>query len=382
MRIAMLGTRGVPAHYGGFETAVEEIGSRLVERGHQVTVFCRGEEERPSTYKGMDLVHLPAVHGRAVETLSHTGVSVAHLLRGRGHDVAVVFNAANVPFLPALRMRGIPTALHVDGIEWLRAKWGGLGRHYYRAAESLAVRWADALIADAEGIAEYYRTEFGATTEMLAYGAPILPDPAAERIGELGLAAHDYHLVVARFEPENHVADIVAGYRRSAAVRPLVVVGSAPYNDAYTERVRAIAGGDPRIRMLGAVWDQEQLDQLYANALTYLHGHSVGGTNPSLLRAMGAGTAVVAYDVVFNREVLGRHGDFFTDPGELPGLLAAAEADPQRQVTLGARLRARAARRYQWDEVAAGYEHLLKRLDAGESQRGRFTGRRRAGLTT
>src|SRR6185503_12367589 len=114
-----------------------------------------------------------------------------------------------------------------------------------------------------------------------------------------------FHLVVARFEPENHVDLAVEGYRRSGATLPLVVVGSAPYADEYTNRIHAIAEGDPRIRLLGGVWDQDQLDQLYAHALTYIHGHSVGGTNPSLLRAMGAATAVLGYDVVFNREVAG-----------------------------------------------------------------------------
>ncbi|HEY0888143.1 MAG TPA: DUF1972 domain-containing protein [Nocardioides sp.] len=377
MRIAMLGTRGVPACYGGFETAVEEIGQRLVGSGHEVTVYCRGSADRPTHHLGMDLVHLPAVHSRSVETLSHTALSVAHLLAGPRHDVAIVFNAANAPFLPALRARGIPVAVHVDGLEWRRAKWNGAGRHYYRTAECLAVRWADALIADAEGIADYYREEFGAATELLSYGAPLQFDVGADRIAELGLDARRYHLVVARFEPENHVLEIVSGYHRSDASLPLVVVGSAPYSDDYTARIRAAAQDDPRIMMLGGVWDQAQLDELYGNALTYLHGHSVGGTNPSLLRAMGAGTSVIAFDVVFNREVLGADGEFFTDGRALASLVRAAEAAPLRQLALGERLRARAASRYQWDEVATGYEHLLKRLSAGQTTQTRPSGHRR-----
>ncbi len=378
MRIAMLGTRGVPACYGGFETAVEEIGQRLVGRGHEVTVYCRGSSERPATHLGMRLVHLPAVHSRAVETLSHTALSVAHVLASRHHDAAVVFNAANAPFVPALRLRRIPTAVHVDGLEWKRAKWGGAGRHYYRVAESLAVRWGDALIADAEGIAQYYRDEFDVETELLTYGAPLQFDVSSDRIESLGLRPRGYHLVVARFEPENHVLEIVSGYRASSADLPLVVVGSAPYSDDYTGRIRALAEEDPRIRLLGGVWDQVQLDQLYANALTYLHGHSVGGTNPSLLRAMGAGTAVIAFDVVFNREVLGSDGGFFTDPAVLGRLVEAAESDAAAQVGIGERLRSRAASRYQWDAVADGYEHLLKRLSAGETVRSGRSGRRRS----
>ena len=377
MRIAMLGTRGVPAHYGGFETAVEEIGRRLVGRGHDVTVYCRGAAEPAPRYAGMDLVHLPAVPRRSLETLSHTAISVGHVLAGRSHDAAVVFNAANAPFLPALRLRRIPAAVHVDGLEWQRAKWGGAGRHYYRWAESLAVRWGDALIADAQGIADYYREEFGARTELLAYGAPILVEPRTHRLPELGLEHRGYHLVVARMEPENHVAEIVDGYRRSPARLPLVVVGSAPYADEYGARVRAAAEGDPRIRLLGGVWDQGLLDQLYAGSATYLHGHSVGGTNPSLLRAMGAGAPVVAYDVSFNHEVAGADALFFARPEDVALALMAAENAPEAFVERGRRLRTRAATRYQWGEVADGYEALLKRLTAGESDRGRATGRRR-----
>ncbi len=293
-----------------------------------------------------------------------------------------MFNAANAPFVPALRARRVPVAVHVDGLEWQRAKWGRGGRGYYRWAEAFSVRWADALIADAQGIADYYRDEFGATTELLAYGAPIQSEPRAHRLPELGLAAGGYHLVVARFEPENHVAEIVAGYHRSAARLPLVVVGSAPYGDHYTALVREHAADDPRVRMVGGVWDQELLDQLYAGCATYLHGHSVGGTNPSLLRAMGAGAAVIAFDVVFNREVIGQDGLFFATPDDLPAALLRSESSPEARAAGGERLRTRAATRYQWEEVADGYEALIKRLAAGESARGTASGRRRRRVGT
>jgi glycosyltransferase involved in cell wall biosynthesis len=377
MRIAMLGTRGVPARYGGFETAIEEIGQRLVDRGHDVTVYCRGAEDATQrVYLGMELVHVPALHRRSLETISHTAVSVLHVLTRGRHDAAIVFNAANAPFVPALRLRRIPVAVHVDGLEWQRGKWGGAGRRYYQWAESASVRWADTLIADAQGIADYYRAEFDVDTDLLAYGAPIQVEPRTDRLTELDLMPRGYHLVVARFEPENHLEEIVAGYHASSAAQPLVVVGSAPYGD-YTARVHDAAGADPRIRFLGGVWDQDLLDQLYAGCSTYLHGHSVGGTNPSLLRAMGAGAAVVAYDVDFNREVVGEDGLYFRAPDDLPPLVARAECSPAALAERGLRLRTRAATRYQWSEVADGYEAMLKRLVAGESSRGTASGRRR-----
>ncbi|MGY1615767.1 DUF1972 domain-containing protein [Geodermatophilus sp. SYSU D00691] len=374
MRIAMVGTRGVPARYGGFETAVEEVGRRLAERGHEVVVYCRtvpGQEDRPAEHLGMQLVHLPAARKRSLETLSHSALSVAHLVRRRT-DAAIVFNAANAPLLPALRLARIPVATHVDGLEWKRAKWGRTGRRYYRLAESLAVRWSDVLIADAQGIADYYDREFEAPTTLLAYGAPLI-EPGADRLAELALEPGGYHLVVARFEPENHVDVIVDGYVRSDARKPLVVVGSAPYSDEYTATVHGLA--DDRVRFLGGVWDQVQLDQLYAHSFTYLHGHSVGGTNPSLLRAIGAGASVLAFDVDFNREVVADAGRYFADAAEVATRIDAAEADPDAVAKAGTRARELAAG-YDWDDVADGYEQLALRLAARDVPRRRPSGRR------
>lgn len=376
LRIALVGTRGVPASYGGFETAVEEVGSRLVTRGHDVTVYCRGASSRATEFLGMRLVHLPAVSNKHLETLSHTGLSSAHLVVHRRPDVAIVFNAANAPFLPVIKARGVPVATHMDGLEWRRDKWGGAGRRYYRMAESLAVRWSDALIADARGIQDYYRDEFGTRATLIAYGAPLLKDLPSDRLTSLGVRPAEYHLVVARFEPENHVHVAVEGMLRSDARHPLVVVGSAPYAQSHISHIEELAARDPRVRLLGSVYDQELLDQLYAHALTYVHGHSVGGTNPSLLRAMGAQTAVLAYDVTFNREVLGRDGRYFSTSEELAPLIENAETDAREAAARGGRLRERAAALYRWDEVAVRYEQLCVELARGVPQRARATGRR------
>ncbi len=375
LSIAMVGTRGAPAHYGGFETAVEEIGVRLADRGHRIRVYCRtGNSEVTGSYRGMELVTLPALRQRTLETLSHTGLSAVHLAAHRT-DVAFLFNAANSPFLPIIRAARIPVATHVDGLEWKRGKWGKGGKRYYRAAETASVWMSDALIADAQGIADYYREEYDVPTELIAYGAPILENAGNDKLAELDLAPDAFHLVVARFEPENHVHLIVDGYVRSKAKFPLVVVGSAPYANEYTAKIKAIAGDDPRVRLLGGVWDQQLLDQLYANALTYQHGHSVGGTNPSLLRAIGAGAATSAFDVSFNREVVGEAGTFFSNAEDVARLVEAAESNVSGQRARGVQLRER-ARAYDWDLVADGYEDLAFRLAAGTTP-GTHFGRRR-----
>lgn len=385
LSVGMFGIRGVPAAYGGFETAVEEIGSRLADRGHQVTVYCRWSNRAKiaggdglHSYRGMDLVHLPAWHTKALETFSHTAVSSLHHALHRTTDVNFVFDAANAPFLRPLRAGRTPVAVHVDGLEWKREKWAGHGRTYYRLAESLAVRNADALIADAVGIQDYYRHEFGATTRLLSYGAPLLTDVRGEAVEAVGLAPQGYHLVVARMEPENHVHLIIDAYRRSRSTHPLVVVGTAPYAAEYIERIQEMASSDSRIRLMGGVWDQQLLDQLYGNALSYVHGPSVGGTNPSLLRAMGAGAVTFAYDVVFNREVLGSRGRFFRTEEDLAGLFEELESTrTEERAKIGAALRDRAATHYDWDVVTDGYEQLALDLASGWSTRRQVSGRRR-----
>lgn len=380
LRIAMIGTRGVPAAFGGFETAVEEVGSRLVDRGHAVTVYCRSGQSTPgpvppaAVHLGMQLVHLPALRLGTLEALSHTALSVVHASTRARPDAAFVFNSANAPFVPLLRRRGIPTSVHVDGLEWKRDKWGGTARRYHRWAEQLSARCADALIADAPGIVDYYRAEFAIPTELIGYGTHVLHNPPATRLAELGLKPNGYHLVVARFEPENHVDVIIDGYRRSSAALPLVVVGSARNPGVHARKISALAQ-DPRVRLLGTLWDQEQLDQLYAHSVSYLHGHSVGGTNPSLLRAMGARTAAIAWDVRFNRDVLGVFGAYFSDPATLAALIEDAELNPHHTQEVSEALQRRAASSYNWGHVTDGYEDLAQRLVSGYSTQGLSSGR-------
>lgn len=353
----MLGTRGLPARHGGFETAVAHIGPGLVERGWDVTVYCRNPKQRQRWYGGARLINLPALRLREAETLSHTALSTAHAMF-QDLDVAIVFNSGNAPFVAPLQRRGVSVAVHVDGLEAERAKWEGWGAKYYAWAEKSAVTHADAVIADALAIGEHVRERYGRVSEYLPYGAPIVSGPTP-RLSEVGLRANGYHLTVARFEPENHVLEIVRGYRASCTRRPLVVVGAHSYSHAYAREVERAAADDSRIRLLGAVWDQELLDQLYCGARSVIHGHSVGGTNPSLLRAMGAGAAVTAYDCVFNQEVTGGHALWFTDES---GVAAALAHDEGASDGRGAALRTRAETAYRWDDVIDGYSVLCEKL--------------------
>ena len=368
--VAILGTRGVPASYGGFETAVEEIGKRLVQRGYDVTVYCRNPGQTITEYEGMHLVNLPAVRHRVAETLSHTSISAAHAAIKDRPDVALVLNAGNAPLLRPLRAAGIPVAVHLDGLEAKREKWRGAGAAYYRWAEKAAIRGANVVIADAQAIADHVERAYGRTCEVIPYGADVI-DPGSDRLAEVEMVRRDFHLIVARLEPENHVLDAVHAYRVSDETRPLLVVGSAPYSQWYIDKVHEAAAQDPRIRFLGGVYDQELLDQLYANCRTYVHGHSVGGTNPSLLRAMGAGAPVLAFDCEFNLEVTAGQAFFWSNADQLTELFDAVAAnDVDAELTeFSSAGQARVLAAYQWEAVTDAYVGVIEQLRSTKHQR-------------
>ena len=350
----MMGTRGVPALYGGFETAVEEIGSRLAERGYEVTVYCRNPGQKITQYKGMTLVNLPAIHHRMAETLSHTSLSAVHAIIKDRPDACLLMNAGNAPFLGPLRLAKIPTAIHLDGLESRREKWRGLGARYYRWAEKSAVKNGAFIISDAQAIAAHVQNQYGRDSEVIAYGADVI-NSASDRLAELNVSAGGYHLIVARLEPENHVLESVVGYTRSKEVKPLIVVGSAPYSDWYIDAVKKAA--DSRTRFLGGIYDQELLNQLYSHAATYTHGHSVGGTNPSLLRAMGAGAEILAFDCDFNREVTDNLALYWKSSDDYTALL-----DNFTATQMGPRLQERVSQVYQWDMITDQYEALINKM--------------------
>jgi glycosyltransferase involved in cell wall biosynthesis len=319
--VALVGTRGLPPRYGGFEAALGKIAPALVREGLQVTVYCR--DDGPREFCGARLVRLPALRLKWLETLCHTLLSLIHCSFVSRPDVVVMFNAANAPLLYLFRFRRV--IIHVDGLEWKRAKWGRLGKAYYRFAERVAAARGSTIIADARGIQDYYRKQWSRESVFIPYGADRIPPRESVAVAGRDLAVGSYYLVVARFEPENHVLEIVQAYKRSGAARPLIVVGSAPYSSDYIALVKS-ASEEPssgEVVFLGAVWDEDLLDSLYSCSRAYIHGHSVGGTNPSLLRACASGAPVIAWDVNFNREVLGNQGRYFDSVRALMDLVAA-----------------------------------------------------------
>ena len=364
MRVAFLGTRGVPGNYGGFETFVEELGARLVERGHEVTVYCRranAEPPRPTTHRGMRLVHLPAVRTKSAETLSHTLLSALHAATRR-FDVVYVCNSANAPICYIPWARRQTTILNVDGLEWQRAKWGRLARRYYRWAARLAARMPVEVVTDALVIQHYYRTHFGRATRCFSYGTELHARGHRDDIVRgLGLEPDRYLLYVSRLEPENNALLVVRAYGTVETDIPLVIVGDAPYAGAYIAQVKAAA--DARVRFLGFRFG-DGYHALQANALAYVQATEVGGTHPALVEAMGHGNAVLAHDVPEHHEVVGDAGLYFgyRDADDLARRMREVIEDSGLVDDVRRRAEERVRAHYSWTAVADQYEAYFREL--------------------
>lgn len=358
--LAILGTRGIPANYGGFETFAQELSIRLARRGHGVTVFGRNRyvEKGMTELEGVSLRRLPALPHKYLDTVSHTALSMAMVLFS-SFDCVLVCNAANAFLCWAPRLTGKPVVLNVDGIERLRKKWNRLGRAFYHLNERLAGWFANHVVTDARSIQYYYRQRYGLETTFIPYGASLDRCSGSEQLERLSLQSGKYLLYVSRFEPENNAHLVIEAYLESRLELPLVLVGDAPYSRRYIAQLRRLAEkGDAR--MPGAIYGRGYR-QLLSHALCYIHATEVGGTHPALIEAMGAGCLVLVNDTPENREVMGGQGLMypFNDRSELARLMrrVVEEADRFENLSEGARRRVR--EHYDWETITDQYEELV-----------------------
>ncbi|MGE4323705.1 MAG: DUF1972 domain-containing protein [Sphingobium sp.] len=370
--IAIIGDRGIPARYSGFSTLVEELAVGLVrDHAMDVTVYCRSGyyETRPPVYKGARCRYLPAPGGKSFESIVHSNLAIADAAL-RGFDLAFIVDPGNGPFALPLKARGVPVVIHTDGLGWQRRKWSPLQQRYYRWSEQVSARLANWLVTDSRAMQDYYRTQYDADSTYIPYSGQVGDAPDIGALTRYGVTPGDYYLVVARLEPENNVDHIIREYRASGVRRPLIVVGSVPYDSAYA---RAIAAEDDgQVRCVGGVFDSADLNALYRHCAAYLHGHEVGGTNPSLLRAMHWGAPCIAIDVIFHRENLGQDAAYFDRTvGHLAALLRTMDDQPEKRDAMGRAAQARAAATFRWDAVTDAYAQLFGRLIALRAARRR-----------
>lgn len=364
----MFGLRGLrpDLDISGFETAFAEIAPRLAARGHMITVYCRATSHSPALRlrreAGIELIFVPSPGGKNFSALVSTLLAVMHGLAFRRFDVWFFVNVGMGHHAALARLSGRPVVMNVDGLDWTRAKWGPVARAYFYSAARSAVRFCTRLVTDAEAMRAYYREHFGADSEMIAYGADVEGSTNPELIAPFGVSAGEYYLIVSRLIPENSLVAMLEGFRDSRTLRRLIVVGSANYADAFHARLRAIAESDARIVMAGHVHDQLVLKELWCNCHAYLHGHSVGGTNPALLRAMGYGCCVLALDTVFNREVLADTGRFFVDATTLTSVLGELDVQAAAVEQFRRHAQVRVHEHYGWEQIADQYERMFSQV--------------------
>lgn len=357
--VAILGTRGIPAGYGGFETFAERLALHLVGQGVPVTVYCRSAyASGDRQWRGIRLVTLPTIRNKYLDTVVHTFLSTGHLLLTRGPRDVVLCNAANAPVLPLLRAGGRRVVLNVDGLEWRRGKWGVAGRSWYRMGEWLSVRLASVLVTDAEEVRTYYRVRHDTDSVMIPYGADLLPRDTLPLPEQAPVPRDGYVLYVSRWETENNPLLVARAHASAKVAMPLVMLGKATYDETLEADVRAAAA--PHAVLPGAVYG-DAYQALQAGARCYVHATEVGGTHPALIEALGAGNLCLVLDTPENREVAGPTAWFFADADELAALLRAVEtlADPElAQVRVAAR--EDAASRFSWPAVGGSYLALLR----------------------
>ena len=362
MKIALLGTRGVPASYSGFETCVEQLGKRLVTKGHDVTVYCRSHHITypENHYEGMRLIKLPTIPNKYLDTILHSFLSSIHALFEH-YDIALYFIAGNSPVTWIPRIVGTKTIINVDGLDWKRDKWPEFAKKYIQFAEYLSTKLPNAYLTDSRVVQTYYQNRFHSIPPYIPYGSEIDVVPPGELISLLGLIPQKYILFVGRLVPENCAHHLVEAFKKLDTEYKCVIVGDAPYAEEYQAELKKLAKDDSRIIFTGYIFG-EGYHELGSNASIFVETSGVGGTHPALIEAMAFGNCVVVNNTAENLETIGSDG--FSYDGligaeslsvELSRLLARPDLIEEYQK----KAKDRAARVYTWDNVTDAYEGLF-----------------------
>jgi glycosyltransferase involved in cell wall biosynthesis len=361
IRIAVMGHRGIPNTYGGFETFAQELCTRLVKIGFDVTSYNRLYKgaEKLTKFHGVDIVNIPSVKRKTLDTILHTFMSVIHASFKR-YDAIVMVNVGNAPLALIPRLAGIPVLLNVDGLEWERKKWGILAKLYLRICARIATFAASEIITDAKVIEAYYKEKFQKESTMIPYGAKITRKPYHSLQEKFGIEPEKYFLYVSRFEPENNPHLVVKAFEKADTPYKLVMVGGSTYNPEFERQIRSTL--DKRIVFLGFVYGKNY-KILQQNAYAYIQATEVGGTHPALIEAMGYGNAILANNTADIREVTNGSAEIYNinedNLHELTRLIERLSTDQARVHDMRQKSVKRVEKAYSWDYVTAQYIDLI-----------------------
>jgi glycosyltransferase involved in cell wall biosynthesis len=362
MHVLILGTRGIPSKHSGFETFAQDLALFLRARDHKVTVYCqvgKGELFREDEWNGIRRVLIPARDG-SIGTIIFDWLSIRHSIRESGVVLTLGYNTGI--FNALYRLRGLSNLMNMDGIEWRREKWSRLARAWFWFNEWAGARVATHLIADHPEIGKHLlRHTSPEKITVIPYGADLVSSAPVDLINRYGLMAKEYYLLIARPEPENSILEIVQAYSFQRRGMPLVVLGKYSRDGtSYQNKVLDAAG--PEIKFLGAIFDRDVVRALRFHARAYIHGHRVGGTNPSLVESLAAGNAVIAHDNPFNRWVAGEGARYFQSPGDLAEILESLDAEGSQLLNMEEASRRRHRESFTQGKVLGAYEELLLRF--------------------
>jgi glycosyltransferase involved in cell wall biosynthesis len=360
MNIAVMGFRGIPAKYGGFETFIEELAPRLAKKGHSVTVYGRSNiiKYRGRYYKGVRIIVLPTISHKYIDTVFHTFLCVLHALFQR-YDIIFILNAANSIFSFLPRLTGKRVVVNVDGIERRRKKWSLIGKLWYLSGEFFSAIFPNRIVSDARAIQDYYRRRYRKDSTFIPYGAYTTRVSSDEALKRFGIQSRGYILYISRLEPENNAHLVIKAFEKVKTDKTLVIVGDAPYARKYVESLKKTK--DKRIIFTGYVFGQGYRE-LQSHAYCYIHATEVGGTHPALIEAMGFGNCVIANGTPENIEVLGKCGLIYkrNDVEDLREKIRYVLNNPQIIHEYGERAQKRIGQQYNWDSIAHSYETLFR----------------------
>jgi glycosyltransferase involved in cell wall biosynthesis len=369
MKIAILGIRGLPSSYSGYETFIGELAPRLAQRGHEVTIYCRRAlfQERPPVHLGLNMRYLPSVEHKFLSTLSHTAFAITDASLRR-FDLIFVVNAANGLFGFIPRLFGKKCVLNVDGMEWLRPKWNKLGRTFFKTSARLGTKFYDEIVTDADEMHRLYAREFGIHSTDIAYGANIETSQNPEVLKEYGVEPLGYYLIASRLIPDNNADLIVEAFSKSGSPKMLLIAGGADYKGnlierAFLDKLKSLA--NERVKFTGHISKPGHIKELHCNCFAYVHGHQFGGINPSILKALGFGNLVLALNTPFNAEVLdnGKYGLLYEKNVEsLASKIHFAESHPEQVRQFRALAPERIRERFTWEQITDQYEELFGKI--------------------
>ena len=364
LKISIIGSRGYPYVYSGYETLVKNIGERMLTKGVQVTVYCHSYlfDQKPKQLNGIQLKYVPTIKSKSLSQPIHSFLAFWHAAFSNA-DVVLVLNVSNGPFGFITRLFKKPTLINVDGLEWMRPKWKGFSAIYFKWSAKMAVKLMDLIVTDANAMQEIYKKEFNADSVVITYGADSNKGASEALLNKWQLQSGDYYLIVGRMIPDNNSDIIIEGFINSSSTKKLVIVGDVPYQDAYANKIKSYQ--DDRLVFTGYITNSYELASLYKYCYAYMHGHEFGGTNPTLLKAMANGCAIGAIDTVFSREVLqnDKFGTYFKkNKVSLIDWFQWAESNPLKLTELRALVSKGLNEKYDWDLVTDLYLYHINAL--------------------